>query len=574
MNILMTVLLVLSFAGFYLAFRTYVKDNPAVFPVLFIAGSSVISYVFGLAGLLKLGAYIVIVIGITLIPVSIVKQIETGNRNIFKLFMEPSLLFMLVGLVWAYFITRNVGLSHPDDFSHWYKICKVLHADNAFPTNIDIRFTTYTPGTATWIYFFTNASGFSVPNCLWAQSLINLACCCSFFSALPSKSSTSTKAFIYAGISACSVLLCAIDVSTYSLLVDCTLPLLALAIVFYLYDHEFMLDKISIPVLIALMAFMELTKFSGLIFAMFILILYIAKAQKKKLVPVLVTFLLPVGLTLLYRLRNSFIYANINISNQAVSVERYSQLLSAKTSESIITTVVNVFAMAFNPAGAYAQVSVVWICFLVLLVLVLLHKLKKIGGDYLDLLKYSFVVYFLYVFFLALTYLFSMNAYEAETLSCCFRYMGSIAVFIVGLFCYHLMKNMALSEDKKMPVKMSAFIVLTVIFGHLMFGYNYIYSGKQQYSPHEFFIDSTPWNKLSEYAEEKMEFTDAKYLVIWDESYLADSHYAPFQVDYVAGAYLRSVKITSIMMSEIEENKELISEYADDQIIVVGEINN
>ena len=574
MNILMTFLLVLSFAGFYLAFRTYVKDNPAVFPVLFIAGSSVISYVFGLAGLLKLGAYIVIVIGITLIPVSIVKQIETGNRNIFKLFMEPSLLFMLVGLVWAYFITRNVGLSHPDDFSHWYKICKVLHADNAFPTNIDIRFTTYTPGTATWIYFFTNASGFSVPNCLWAQSLINLACCCSFFSALPSKSSTSTKAFIYAGISACSVLLCAIDVSTYSLLVDCTLPLLALAIVFYLYDNEFMLDKISIPVLIALMAFMELTKFSGLIFAMFILILYIAKAQKKKLVPVLVTFLLPVGLTLLYRLRNSFIYANINISNQAVSVERYSQLLSAKTSESIITTVVNVFAMAFNPAGAYAQVSVVWICFLVLLVLVLLHKLKKIGGDYLDLLKYSFVVYFLYVFFLALTYLFSMNAYEAETLSCCFRYMGSIAVFIVGLFCYQLMKNMALSEDKKMPVKMSAFIVLTVVFGHLMFGYNYIYSGKQQYSPHEFFIDSTPWNKLSEYAEEKMEFTDAKYLVIWDESYLADSHYAPFQVDYVAGAYLRSVKVTSIMMSEIEENKELISEYADDQIIVVGEINN
>ena len=78
----MTVLLVLSFAGFYLAFRTYVKDNPAVFPVLFIAGSSVISYVFGLAGLLKLGAYIVIVIGITLIPVSIVKQIETGNKNI------------------------------------------------------------------------------------------------------------------------------------------------------------------------------------------------------------------------------------------------------------------------------------------------------------------------------------------------------------------------------------------------------------------------------------------------------------------------------------------------------------
>ena len=71
-----------------------------------------------------------------------------------------------------------------------------------------------------------------------------------------------------------------------------------------------------------------------------------------------------------------------------------------------------------------------------------------------------------------------------------------------------------------------------------------------------------------------MEFTDAKYLVIWDESYLSDSHYAPFQVDYVAGAYLRSVKVKSIMMSEIEENKELISEYADDQIIVVGEINN
>ncbi len=574
----MAILTVLSFAGFYLAYRTFTKDNPALFPVLFIAGVSVISYVFGLTGILKAGYFIAIGFGVLLIPIAIVKQIKAGNKNIFKLFLDPSLLFLLVGIVWAYFITRNVGLSHPDDFSHWYKICKVLHADNAFPTNIDIRFTTYTPGTATWIYFFTNAAGFSVPNCLWAQSLINLACCCSLFALIPLKKTFLTKVLLFAGISACSVLLCAIDVSTYSLLVDCTLPLIALSAVFYLYDHGFILDRISIPVLVILMAFMELTKFSGLIFALFILILYLFKSGNKKILPVLVTFILPVCITLLYRARNSFIYANINVSNQAVSVERFSQLFSQKSSESVMTIIVKVFKMAFNPAGDYAQVSIIWIVFLILLVIVLWQKVRKTGGkdktDYFGILKYTFLVYFIYVFFLALTYLFSMNANEAEILSCCFRYMGSIAVFITGFFSYHVMKDLAVSEDKLMPAQMAGFIVITVVFGHLMFGLNYIYEGKQQYSPHEFFIDSTPWNKISEYAEEKMEFTDAKYLVIWDESYLKDSHYAPFQIDYVAGAYLRSVKVTTIMMSEMDEKKDLISEYNDDEIIIVGELNN
>ena len=142
MNLFLAILTILSFAGFYLSYRTFIKDNPALFPILFIAGVSVISYVFGLVGLLKAGYFIVIVAGILLIPLAIFKQIKAGNKNIFKLFMEPSLLFLLTGFIWAFVITRNVGLSHPDDFSHWYKICKVLHGDNAFPTNIDIRFTT------------------------------------------------------------------------------------------------------------------------------------------------------------------------------------------------------------------------------------------------------------------------------------------------------------------------------------------------------------------------------------------------------------------------------------------------
>ena len=243
-----------------------------------------------------------------------------------------------------------------------------------------------------------------------------------------------------------------------------------------------------------------------------------------------------------------------------------------------MNTILNVFLMAFNPAGEYAQVIIAWVCFLILIALVLLQKKKLIkvneGANYLRLLVYSFLCYLIYVVFLALTYVFSMNAYEAETLSCCFRYMGSIAVFVVGLFCYYLMKSVPASDDKNLLIKMAVYIVVTLIFGHLLFGYGYICEGKQQYSPHEYFIDSTPWNKISEYAEEKMEFTDARYLVIWDDSYLANSHYAPFQIDYVAGAYLRSVKVTSIMMSEIDENTDLISEYDSEHIIVVGELNN
>ncbi len=581
MNWLLVVILFLSFAGFFLAFRTFLTDNIAFFPILFVAVATVISYVFGLIGLLKIGSIIVLGLGLVLIPFSVIKQIKDGNKSLLKLFIEPSLLFLIIGIIWAFFITRNVGFSHPDDFSHWYKICKVLHADNAFPTNIDIRFTTYTPGTATWIYFFTNAVGFNVPNCLWAQSIIHVACLCSLFILIPSEASKVIKTILYVGICMTSILLCSIDVSTYSLLVDCTLPLIALTVVFYLYCHRFLLDCICTLVVIVLMSFMELIKFSGLIFALFIMILYLMEGMKqpkeKRLLKVFVAFVSPVLITLLYRVRNSFIYSNINLSNQAVSFERYNELFSDKSTDSVIKTIVNVFAMAFNPTGKYAQVSVVWICFFLLIVLVIIQKKKLFGAsfkaDYFRILKYTFLVYFIYVFFLTLTYLFSMNAYEAETLSCCFRYMGSVAVFIVGLFCYHIMKSLVKQNDKNIPIKMAVYIIMTFVFGFLMFGYGYVFEGKQQYSPYENFTDSTPWNKISEYAEEKMEFTDERYLVIWDETYLENSHYVPFQVDYVSGSYLRSVKIKTIMISEIDENAELISQYDSNHIIVVGELN-
>ena len=213
----MTAVFILSLAGCFLGYGVFVRRGSAFFPLTYISAVVITLYVFGLAGILKAGLYAVLAAGIVLIPFAICKNKNRALQVLKDVLTDPSLYFMIAGTVWIYIITKGVSVSHADDFSHWYRICKMMHFENAYPTKPDMSFTTYAPGTATWIWFITSITGFSPDKCFFAHSLINLSALNAFFSLCRTKNGNkvkvSDKAAVFIFTAIMSVSLCSMDVN-------------------------------------------------------------------------------------------------------------------------------------------------------------------------------------------------------------------------------------------------------------------------------------------------------------------------------------------------------------------------
>ena len=74
------------------------------------------------------------------------EELMSGLKEAFS---ELSWLYMAIGIIWIFVITADLGVSHPDDFSHWFKICRIMHFESAYPSTPDLNFSTYPPATAT-----------------------------------------------------------------------------------------------------------------------------------------------------------------------------------------------------------------------------------------------------------------------------------------------------------------------------------------------------------------------------------------------------------------------------------------
>ena len=149
MPLILTVAFLISLSGYYLGYGLFIRRSISFFPFFYMAYTVLVLYVFGLANLLTAGFYTILILGILLIPVAVVKKRSEIIPMIKKTLTDPSLLFIAAGTIWIYIITRGISLSHTDDFTHWYRICKMMHFENAYPTKPDMFFTTYVPGTAT-----------------------------------------------------------------------------------------------------------------------------------------------------------------------------------------------------------------------------------------------------------------------------------------------------------------------------------------------------------------------------------------------------------------------------------------
>ena len=560
MSAVLTAAFLISLAGYYLGYSLYVKRANAFFPLIFVSFTVTVLYIFGLAGILWAGLYAVLLAGIALIPLLLIRRKKDIPAALKGAVSDLLPVYIIAGTVWVFCITRGVGLSHSDDFSHWYRICKIMHYDGGLPVTRDLSFTTYMPGMALWIWFITSITGFAPDRCLFAQSLINLAALASFFS-LGRKENKGISGKIGILLITClmSVVLCSMDVNTYCLPPDTTLALIPMAAVFFILDSRKDESRTDLIMLILIMVLEVFTKVPGILFAFFICVFRLRRSdlkgtgRKKALLKGFLPFIIPMVLFYSYIIRANIVYGDIDLSDQGFSLTRFIAMFMLKTGDQIKAIAGRFLYELFAFTGDMSmQVRVLWLLFAVMaVILVVMFKKKDIG--YKELKKAVlelFVLFISYSIFLLMVYLFSMydNEADGDHLNCFYRYIGSVTVFVCGVIAYCLFGIFNRKENKWKilgPLLTSAVLAAVAV---LMFDIGYI-AGADYYRPAEEYTTNA-WDLCNEYAQERTTYNEESYFLVYDENDIIDSY--PFKIKLIGIVYFRSNNVYAYMLTDLE----------------------
>ena len=369
--------LVGAILGYYFYYNMRWKKKNAYFPIIVVSWITFVMYIAGVLECLKWGTFSIVFIGWFLLFGIFVMTVKKKKLDFYiKAVFNSTIICMLIGLIWLWVITRGVGLSHYDDFSHWYRICKMMHVENAYPSQPDMYFPSYVPGTATWIYFITRFISFSAENCLFAQAILILSCCAVFLGVIGEKIEKKCKALSFIYVFVVSTILCAMNVSIYSLLVDTVLALIPLAVVVLIFNER---DRMDIKLYFGVMlgaCFTALVKTSGLLLVFFIALAWFMnvnqnnerKNVKKNIIISFLLTIIPFLCTRLYINRSVVIYGNISDTYQGVSLNRYLGIFSGKTFQDIVGIFGKYMSEIFKGSGMISQVKVIWICLAFMLI--------------------------------------------------------------------------------------------------------------------------------------------------------------------------------------------------------------
>ena len=414
-------------------------------------------------------------------------------------------------------MTRGVGLSHFDDFNHWYRVCNIIDLENALPSTPDVIYPTYVPGTALWIYLFTRVTGFGVHAVFLAQMLIHISCCTALFALEPRTEDRGTRVLYFALVCVLSVVLCAMDYTSYCLLVDGTLGLTALAGILMLMTRE---DRVPLPCLVPLACFLGIMKTSGLLLAFFLL-LYVLLCRpcgrREKLLSAGTLVGLPVILFALYQLYAGLTFGDAGSSNHAVSVTRWLSVLAERSGSNISDTILNFMSKLFGVQSSIGQIRVLWFCLLLMTLLAVWRKQRGLRDTgCARWCRYSFIIYFI---LLLLTYLFSMSSTEANAraMACWNRYTGTIAILLGGVTAARCIQ-LAGADAGKLRLRLTAGLAAVILLGAGCFDIGYIW-GKDHgdYFAGDAGYNDKGWNITSATVPQQTEYNEKVYLVVYRE---------------------------------------------------------
>jgi hypothetical protein len=367
-------------------------------------------------------------------------------------------------------------------------------------------------------------------------------------------------------------MLCAFDISTYALLVDCTLGLLALSAAVYVIFAGKDLKWDDLAVLSVISTYTVLVKQSGLLMVLFVLLFLVRRNEVSVLKMrryLLLMVAVPLLISGLYSIWGHIYYPDIATSSQALSLERFGSFAEVKTPQMVFNIICNTILLALPVLSDYPQPNALWVSFFLLLVFEY-KKLKKFPS-----FVYVVGVLALYLVGLMGTYIFSMSNLEVSYMASYDRYYGTVAVYLAGLIFYMVFDYIASAETLPLRSVLATFVILTILTG-IVLDPLYI-RGYSFYHPREAFTD-VAWKAICSYAPENTSYSDLTYAVVWDDEIVFDDGLYGTKVQQVAEVYLRSDHVQIYTFNYVgqiglsEEDKKSLEDA--DVLIVVGEIDD
>ncbi len=549
----------IAVTGYYLFFAVILKQKEAFFPFCFISFSVVLIYLFGCAELLSLGFVAVILAGICLLGGSVVFLYKKKEKPDLRIFINPALVFMLGGIIWCYVLSRGIYPSHYDDFSHWFKICKTMYADSSYPNTAECYFQNYVPGSATWIWYVTGIIGYSPQNCYFAQMVLNLSCCCALLSVADRDSTLLKKTVVTAFCAVFSVLLCAMDVTVYSLLVDGLLGLAASAAVIYAAaSEEKNTGTARFLILLIMCAFMSLIKASGSFLTLFTAIVYFGslkgmkenKDRIKRWVFSLSLVIIPYLFSLLYITRAKRVFGSETWKQG--SAEAYGRIISGWDGGRYADITKRFFKECFDLINAWPQIRILWAVMLAVIILSVINKSRKKAPDaqwrfvsiYIPVIILLWLIGVLFTF-----YTFGEQEANAETLISIERYTGTVAILAVSVLAYYLLKKLVAADEKKNFLAGTGIFAALSVTACLVAGFHLMYVFGFKYYDFKMFTPDA-WVYLEEYYPERWDFNDDGYVMLIDVEEKDYDNYS--KLIHVLTTYFRTTNCNVYDIKDLE----------------------
>ena len=438
-SILRYLLLFISLSGYVILFWKKYKIKIEFLPCLIFTGIILIMYLGGLLNILQIMAYIIFSIGILIFLRILYKKYL--DILVIKSILSPGILLFFLACILLIICYHNARLIHYDNFSHWGLIVKQMWLDNRFAnaSNNLIQFSSYPPGSSVFIYYITLFIGQKENNMLIAQNFLSFSCIlclCAFI-----KNRKNYYAFLLIVLYAIFSLNYSIGMNT--LLVDALLPLMAVAntaIILYYKNHISKAALFSIPVMTATL----LIKNSGLIFALFNVIIILILIQKnrkiskdneikrmsrREIICIGICIIIPFVFRLLWsqHVKLAFSADTLESAKHSMNIQQYIAMFSDKSNEDIrkILSLFKNKMLDFSTQIFW----VLWNFIFLILFFLMKQERKKIWLTFI----LGNLLYITYQIGLLMMYIFSMPVSESLMLAGFERYNATIITYIFGI---------------------------------------------------------------------------------------------------------------------------------------------
>ena len=276
LNIVKTLGLLLSFAGWMAGLKRLLNVDRCFLPAAAVSWITVLVYFGGIFSLLLPAAGAAYAVGLVLAVWELIRLWGRGwPRTDIRLW---ELCFGL-GSVLFLAILPGARLEHYDNYSHWGIVVKLMLSTNAFPTSQTglIDFQNYPLGTSSFLYYVCRFAGHSQGMMLLAQGVMIFAFFYAVFGVI-----RHTKSFLLYGVLGAGMSLLSlfnITIRINNLLVDFLLPVIALACWAAIRRYADQPEKLP-GLLVPYQALLLIVKSTGAIYVAFVVCAWLLQVPK------------------------------------------------------------------------------------------------------------------------------------------------------------------------------------------------------------------------------------------------------------------------------------------------------